>query len=52
MDVMSSPEVVRSMPGGIPGSELAVIPRAGHGSNLENFDEFTRKKTEFPEKLE
>jgi len=51
-DVMTPPEVVRSLHVRAPGSEFAVIPRAGHAPNIENPEEFTRKMLEFLGKIE
>lgn len=39
-DALSPPEVAREMHEAIPGSELAVLERAGHLSNLEAAEEF------------
>ncbi len=39
-DTASPPEVARAMSEAIPGSTLAVLPRAGHLSNLEEPDAF------------
>jgi pimeloyl-ACP methyl ester carboxylesterase len=39
-DALSPPEVVRSMQERIPKSELAVLPHAGHLSNLEAAEDF------------
>ena len=39
-DTLSPPDVAREMQQRIRGSELAVLPRAGHLSNLEAADEF------------
>lgn len=46
-DTLSPPDVARSMHEGIPGSELAVLPRAGHLSNLEAAEEFNAALTDF-----
>ena len=39
-DALSPPEVARAMHEALPGAHLAVLPRAGHLSNLEAPDEF------------
>jgi 3-oxoadipate enol-lactonase len=39
-DGPSPPDVVRDMQERIPGAQLAVLPRAGHLSNLEAAEEF------------
>ena len=39
-DALSPPDVAREMQERIPGSELAVLPHAGHLSSLEAADEF------------
>ena len=39
-DTLSPPDVARAMHERIAGSELAVLPRAGHLSNLEAPEEF------------
>lgn len=39
-DALSPPEVAREMHESIPGSEMAVLERAGHLSNLEAAEEF------------
>jgi len=46
-DTLSPPDVARSMLEGIPGAELAVLPRAGHLSNLEAAEEFNAAVTAF-----
>ena len=46
-DTLSPPDVARSMLDGIPGAELAVLPRAGHLSNLEAPEEFNAAVTDF-----
>jgi pimeloyl-ACP methyl ester carboxylesterase len=46
-DALSPPEVARSMHQGIPGSELAVLPRAAHLSNLEAPEEFNAAVADF-----
>ena len=46
-DVLSPPEVARDMHRRIPGSELVVLPHAGHLSNLEATDEFNAAVADF-----
>jgi pimeloyl-ACP methyl ester carboxylesterase len=46
-DKPSPPEVARAMHERIPGSELVVLPGAGHLSNLEATDEFNAAVTDF-----
>jgi pimeloyl-ACP methyl ester carboxylesterase len=46
-DVLTPPAESRAMQGAIPGSRLAVIPAAGHVSNLERPEEFNRAVGEF-----
>ena len=46
-DGLSPPEVARDMHERIPGSELAVLPHAGHLSNLEAAEEFNRVVADF-----
>jgi 3-oxoadipate enol-lactonase len=46
-DVLTPPAESRAMQGAIPGSRLAVIPAAGHVSNLERPEEFNRTVGEF-----
>ncbi|MDQ4069461.1 MAG: alpha/beta hydrolase, partial [Actinomycetota bacterium] len=46
-DVPSPPDVARQMHERIPGSELVVLPRAGHLSNLEAADEFNSAVVDF-----
>jgi len=46
-DALSPPEVARDMHGRIPGAELAVLPAAGHLSNLEAADGFNRAVSGF-----
>ena len=41
-DTLTPPSVMRSMHNQIPGSELRVIPNAGHASNLENPSVFNK----------
>ena len=46
-DALSPPEVAREVHERIPGSELVVLPRAGHLSNLEAADEFNGAVADF-----
>lgn len=46
-DALSPPTVARAMHEAIPGSELAVLPRAGHLSNLEAAEEFNAALADF-----
>ena len=46
-DTLSPPEVARIMHGAIPGSTLAVLPGAGHLSNLEASEAFNTAVTRF-----
>jgi 3-oxoadipate enol-lactonase len=46
-DTLSPPDVARAMHEAIPGSELAVLPRAGHLSNLEAAEEFNAAVDDF-----
>jgi 3-oxoadipate enol-lactonase len=46
-DSLSPPEVARDMHDRIPGSELAVLPDAGHLSNLEAAEEFNAAVADF-----
>ncbi len=46
-DALTPPAASRAMAEKIPGSELHVIPGAGHLSNLENAPAFNRHLTEF-----
>jgi len=46
-DVLTPPAEARAMHSAIPGSQLAVIPAAGHVSNLERPEEFNRAVGEF-----
>lgn len=46
-DVVTPPADARAMEGAIPRSRLAVIPGAGHLSNLEHPDEFSRALHDF-----
>jgi pimeloyl-ACP methyl ester carboxylesterase len=48
-DSISSPEEMRQLANGIPGSEFAEIPDAGHMSPMENPDAFNRELTDFLE---
>jgi len=46
-DALSPPEVARDMHERIKGSELAILPRAGHLSNLEAAEEFNAAVGDF-----
>ncbi len=46
-DALSPPDEARAMRDAISGSELAVLPRAGHLSNLEAAEEFNAALTDF-----
>ncbi len=46
-DALAPPDVARDMHERIPGSELVVLPRAGHLSNLEAADEFNAAVEDF-----
>lgn len=46
-DALSPPDVARDMHERIPGSELAVLPHAGHLSNLEAAEEFNAAVADF-----
>lgn len=46
-DGPSPPDVARDMHGRIPGSQLVVLPRAGHLSNLEATEQFNAAVSEF-----
>lgn len=46
-DAPAPPDVARDMQERIPGAELAVLPRAGHLSNLEAADEFNAAVSRF-----
>ncbi len=46
-DVLAPPDVARDMHERIPGSELVVLPHAGHLSNLEAADEFNAAVEDF-----
>lgn len=46
-DAPSPPDVARSMHQAIPGSRLAVLPHAGHLSNLEAADDFNTAVSDF-----
>jgi pimeloyl-ACP methyl ester carboxylesterase len=50
-DSLSPPDVARAMHEAIPGSQLAVLPRAGHLSNLEAPDEFNAAVMELLERV-
>jgi 3-oxoadipate enol-lactonase len=50
-DAQSPPDVVRGWQERIPGSRLAVLPRAGHLSNLEAADEFNAAVDDFLTRL-
>jgi len=50
-DVITPPQASRSMHEKIPGSELHIISRAAHMSNLENPEEFNGKLTGFLKKI-
>ncbi len=50
-DKITSPEAARKMNGLIGGSELVIIPEAGHLSNLENPIQFNFHLKEFLKKL-
>ena len=50
-DALSPPDVARDMQERIKGSRLAVLPRAGHLSNLEAAEEFNAAVDEFLEEL-
>lgn len=50
-DALSPPAVARAMAGAIPDAQLAVLPNAGHLSNLEAPDEFNAAVAEFLERL-
>ena len=50
-DALSPPEVARDMQQHIPGSELAVLPHAGHLSNLEAAEEFNAAVANFLARL-
>jgi 3-oxoadipate enol-lactonase len=51
-DKITSPEVAQKMQELISGSELAIIPEAGHLSNLENPIQFNLKLKGFLKKFE
>ena len=51
-DKITSPEVAQKMQELISGSELAIIPEAGHLSNLENPIQFNLKLKDFLKKFE
>lgn len=46
-DTVTPPSASQAMKDKIPGSEMRVIPRAGHLSNLENPEEFTKHLAAF-----
>jgi 3-oxoadipate enol-lactonase len=46
-DQITTPDVARGLHERIPGSSLAVLPKAGHLSNLEQREEFNRALTAF-----
>ena len=46
-DALAPPDVARAMHERIPGSELAILPRAGHLSNLEAAEEFNAAVDDF-----
>jgi pimeloyl-ACP methyl ester carboxylesterase len=48
-DVVTPPDVAREMHRAIAGSDLAIVTRAGHLSNLENTSGFNRAVAEFLE---
>jgi len=50
-DALSPPEVAREMQERIPSSDLAVLPHAGHLSNLEAADEFNAAVAAFLARL-
>jgi 3-oxoadipate enol-lactonase len=50
-DGPAPPDVAREMHEGIRGSELAVLPHAGHLSNLEAADEFNAAVAAFLARL-
>lgn len=50
-DALSPPDVAREMQARIKGAELAVLPRAGHLSNLEAAEEFNAAVDGFLSKL-
>ena len=50
-DGPSPPDVVRVWQQRIPGSELVVIPGAGHLSNMEDPDTFNTALTDFLDRL-
>lgn len=51
-DVPSPPDVARTMQEGIPGSELVVVPGAGHLSGLEAPEAFNAALVEFVSRLQ
>jgi 3-oxoadipate enol-lactonase len=50
-DTLSPPDVAREMQERITGSTLAVLPRAGHLSNLEAAEEFNAAVIHFLQRL-
>ena len=50
-DTLAPPDVARAMHEAIPGSRLAVLPKAGHLSNLEAPDEFNAAVADLLEQL-
>jgi 3-oxoadipate enol-lactonase len=46
-DTLTPPSAAQAMKEKIPGAEMRVIPRAGHLSNLENPEEFTKHLAAF-----
>jgi 3-oxoadipate enol-lactonase len=44
---VTPPSASQAMKDKIPGAEMRVIPRAGHLSNLENPEEFTKHLAAF-----
>lgn len=46
-DAGAPPDVAQAMHAGIPGSQLVVLPHAGHLSNLEAADEFNAAVSDF-----
>jgi 3-oxoadipate enol-lactonase len=47
LDAVTPPTAAQAMQEKIPGSELHVIPNAGHMSNLENHEEFNKHLSNF-----
>ncbi len=50
-DALSPPDIARAMARAIPDSQLAVLPAAGHLSNLEATDAFNAAVAEFLERV-